>query len=211
MPDAGVVATILLIAGLFLLALELMIPSFGLLGISATVCLAASLWAAVQAWWHTQPGFFWTYLLAWVGGIPAVLLVAVWLIQNTRLGNHVVLQPPDTQDDQAPLADVRKHLKELIGRKGETLSPLTPGGLVTVSGERHHAECRGGALEAGAAIRVVDVQGTRLVVQACPDAASRQQTSDSAKHPQSGPASDQLDFDIPENYTVDEQTDRSSS
>ena len=33
MPDAGVLATILLILGLFLLALELMVPSFGLLGI----------------------------------------------------------------------------------------------------------------------------------------------------------------------------------
>jgi len=90
MPDAGVLATILLVAGLFLMALELMVPSFGLLGISATVCLVISLWSAGQAWWGSQPGFFWTYLAVWVGGIPAVLLGTLYLIQNTVLGMVLV-------------------------------------------------------------------------------------------------------------------------
>ena len=39
MPDAGVLATILLIVGLFLLALELMIPSFGMIGILSAISL----------------------------------------------------------------------------------------------------------------------------------------------------------------------------
>ena len=32
MPDAAVLATILLVVGLFLVAVEMMIPSFGLIG-----------------------------------------------------------------------------------------------------------------------------------------------------------------------------------
>ena len=42
MPDAGVLATILLIVGLFLLALELMIPSFGMIGILSAISLLIS-------------------------------------------------------------------------------------------------------------------------------------------------------------------------
>jgi membrane-bound ClpP family serine protease len=216
MPDAGALATILLVAGLFLLALELMVPSFGLLGISATVCLVISLWSAGQAWWGSQPGFFWTYLAVWLGGIPAILLGTLYLIQHTALGNHVILKTIERNSDGSNL-DVQNHLHELVGQTGKTVSPLTPGGMVLVNGERHHAECVGPILDSGTVIQVVKTRATRLVV--------RRQTTEEATelpsvdntpqihvepHPTDNPfGSDQLDFDIPDNYTARQQTPES--
>ena len=94
MPDAGVLATILLIVGLFLLALELMIPSFGMIGILSAISLLISAWSAWQAWWGTSPGFFWTYAAFWLLGIPSVLGGVLFLLQNTTLGYHIVLRGP---------------------------------------------------------------------------------------------------------------------
>jgi len=211
MPDAGVLATILLVAGLFLLALELMVPSFGLLGISATVCLVISVWSAGQAWWGSQPGFFWTYLAVLGGGIPAVLLGTVYLIQHTALGNMVILKTREQHED-GPNLDVQDHLHRLVGQSGKTVSPLTPGGMVQVDGERHHAECVGPTLESGTVIQVVATRGTRLVVRkqtTSNAAASADDTSQTWIEPKTDDEPidpDQLDFDIPDNYTARRQT-----
>jgi membrane-bound serine protease (ClpP class) len=211
MPDAGVLATILLVAGLFLLALELMVPSFGLLGISATVCLVISLWSAGQAWWGSQPGFFWTFLAVLVGAIPTVFLGTLYLIQHTSLGNYVILRPPARQDD-GPNQDVRNRLQELVGQTGQTVSPLAPGGMVQVDGERHHAESVGPMLDAGTAIRVVSIRATRLVVREHVAATEEVADDNNPLDPVESTAadaridSDQLDFDIPDNYTAGQQT-----
>ena len=137
LPDAGVLATILLIAGLFLLALELMIPSFGMIGILAGLSLLISAWCAWQAWWDDSPGFFWTYAAFWLLGIPSVLGGMLFLLQNTSLGNRIVLRPPD---EETVVTDDDDSLESLVGQIGEAASLLTPGGMVTVNGSRFHAE-----------------------------------------------------------------------
>jgi membrane-bound ClpP family serine protease len=165
MPDAGVLATILLILGLFLLALELMIPSFGVIGIMAAICLIVSAWSAWQAWWGTSPGFFWTYAGFWLVGIPSVLGGVMFLLQNTRMGDYVVLRGP-TNEEVVPLADERSRMEALVGQLGAAASLLTPGGMVTVQGARFHAESSGLMIEPGTPVEVIGVRATRLVVKA---------------------------------------------
>lgn len=205
MPDAGVLATILLILGLFLIALELMIPSFGMIGIMAAVSLLISAWCAWQAWWGTSPGFFWTYAAFWVLGIPAVMGGLLYLIQNSRLGDNIVLKGPQLES-----VEVESTSDGLEGQIGKAISSLMPGGMVTVGGERFHAESRGMVIESGSLIEVVAVQGNRLIVkQAAADAIlahhnhSRSETNkmeegssvvDSVEMADAGT----LDFEIPE-------------
>ena len=221
MPDAGVLATILLIVGLFLLALELMIPSFGIIGICAGISLLISAWCAWQAWWGTSPGFFWTYISFWLLGIPGVFVAMLWLMQSTRLGDRVVLRGPrnETQEATSP----SDGLDELVGHKGEAISLLTPGGMVLVDGERHHAESRGMLIESGTEIEVIEIRGQRLVVRAVvsgensdpriaetvienkekpaePDQTDLAKSEESAQ--QSDTNGNTLDFEIPENYTA---------
>ncbi len=163
MPDAGVLATILLIVGLFLLALELMIPSFGIIGICAAITLLISAWCAWQAWWGTSPGFFWTYVSFWVLGIPAVFVGMLVTMQYTKLGDAVVLRGPGKET--ASPTKQGGELQTLVGTNGKALTLLTPGGMVSVDGERFHAESPGMLIEPETAIQVVAVKGTRLVVK----------------------------------------------
>ncbi|MEZ6127346.1 MAG: NfeD family protein [Planctomycetaceae bacterium] len=164
MPDAGVLATILLIVGLFLLALELMIPSFGIIGLLSALALLVSAWSAWQAWWGTSPGFFWTYAGFWVLGIPSVLGGVLFLLQNTKMGDYVVLRGP-AKEEMVPLAEERSRLETLIGKIGTASSLLTPGGMVTIDGNRFHAESPGMVVESGSAIQVMGVKANRLVVK----------------------------------------------
>lgn len=165
MPDAGVMATILLILGLFLLALELMIPSFGMIGILSAISLLISAWCAWQAWWGTSPGFFWTYAAFWLLGIPAALGGALFLLQNTSLGDRLVLRgPPKTEDTTQKKVHA---LEKLIGSIGVSKSLLTPGGMVEIEDQRYHAESRGMAIEPDTPIKVIELKGNRLVVRIC--------------------------------------------
>ena len=163
MPDAGVLATILLIVGLFLLALELMVPSFGMLGIMSAITLLISAWCAWQAWWGTSPGFFWTYAAFWLLGIPSAIGGTLFVLQNTRLGDRLVLRGPAATNKsvERPV----NPLEALIGEVGVSDSLLTPGGMVRVGNERHHAESPGMVIESGTPIKVVAVRANRLVVK----------------------------------------------
>jgi len=212
MPDAGVLATILLIVGLFLLALELMIPSFGVIGILAAISLLISAWSAWQAWWGSSPGFFWTYFAFWILGIPSVLGGVLYLLQHSRLGDHIVLkgpvstEPPDNNSDS------------LIGQQGLAASSLMPGGMVTLNDEKFHAETRGMLVEAGERVEVIGMEGNRLIVKRATDVPAVPATPTGSSpapsiedslavtqlldEPKSGDADGSLDFDIPEDYTA---------
>jgi len=170
MPDAGVLATILLIVGLFLLALELMIPSFGIIGLLSALALLVSAWSAWQAWWGTSPGFFWTYAGFWVLGIPSVLGGVLFLLQNTKMGDYVVLRGP-VKDEMVPLARERSRLETMVGKIGTASSLLTPGGMVTIDGDRFHAETPGMVIESGSMVQVIKVKANRLVVKVASQAA----------------------------------------
>ena len=203
MPDAAVLATILLVVGLCLVAVELMVPSFGIIGGLAALCLLISVWSAYQAWWTKEPLFFWTYITFWLAGIPTSFFGALYLVQHTALGGFVILRAPQQAED-GPNPQIQSHLGDLVGQFGKSVSPLTPGGLVEVNGERHHAECTGPLVESDQPIEVVKTRGTRLVVRKYVEGRADQSTENSTMESELDVVSkstNQLDFDIPDNYT----------
>ena len=160
MPDAGLLATMLLLLGLFLLGLEFFIPSFGMILAIATIALIVSFWSACKAWWGVNPAFFWTYVVVLITGIPGSLVSAVAIMQKTSLGNRLILRPPPPieKPDNNPLDD-------LIGQRGTASTLLTPGGMVTIRSERFHAESLGMFIEPQTPVMVVATRSNRIVVR----------------------------------------------
>ncbi len=121
MPDAGFLATILLLmdsscwTGIFH-------PKFWhdwhnvdrVAGRFVLVCLES-------LGRRREPAFFWTYVFVFVTGVPGTFFGAIQLIQHTPAGKHVVLQPVEAKPIEEPL-------KHLIGCRGTALTLLTPGG-----------------------------------------------------------------------------------
>jgi membrane-bound serine protease (ClpP class) len=212
MPDAGILATVLLVVGLFLLGLEFFVPSFGMIGSLAVVSLVVSLWSAFKAWGGGQnPVMFYTYLLLLIAGIPGTLGGVIYAIQHTSLGKAIVLRPPEITTGK-PLP-----LSPLVGKRGIAGTMLTPGGIVIVDDARYHAESQGMVIDPGSPVLVVGVTGNRITVRPLAPGERDQETSNTAVQPSvvsdvgadtellrepTEPASrgDRLDFDIPEDY-----------
>lgn len=228
MPDAAVLATILLLLGLFLLGLEFFIPSFGMILTIAVISLIVSFWSACKAWWGVNPGFFWTYIAVLLTGIPGSLFGAIAIMQKTSLGNRLILRPPPILDRKPA-----NPLDEMIGQHGVAQTLLTPGGMVTINGERFHAESVGILIEPQTPVVVVAVRANRIVVQpfaaankdlspktpnellppVAVDTARQDLQRDSmvenmgSKPPKVEENADRLDFEIPDDYTEPQKLD----
>ena len=208
MPDAGILATLLLLVGLFLLGLEFFIPSFGMILIVASISLIVSFWSAYKAWWGTNPVLFWTYLTVLLAGIPGSLFGAITVMQRTSFGSRFILRPVPSPEKQPP-----NPLDALIGRRGVTLTLMTPGGMVAIESERFHAESIGMVVEPKTAVIVVGAKANRIVVRplndederaeisGLPAADAPAETEADSTPPTDHPVTDRLDFDIPEDYT----------
>lgn len=199
MPDAALLASLTLLAGLFLLSLEMFVPSFGLLLVMSLTSLAVSFWSACKAWWGVSPHFFWSYILLLLGGIPATFFGSIAVLQRTSFGKKLTLTPPPDAGKQPA-----NPLHELIGRTGTAQTLMTPGGMVLIDNQRLHAESTGMLIEPGTSVLVVAVRGSRIVVrrssESPPDQNSPARQSTEPLPDRTG-MSAPLDFDIPPEYT----------
>ena len=160
MPDAGILATVMLLVGLFLLGLEFFVPSFGMILVAAVISLIVSFWSAYKAWWGVSPGFFWTYIILLTAGIPGSMMGAITLIRKTPLGNRMILKPAPVDESPAP-----GPLDHLVGKAGVSQTLMTPGGIVQIDGERLHSESLGMLIEPNTPVVAVAVRGNRVVVR----------------------------------------------
>ncbi len=196
-------AILLLILGCGLIVAEVFIPSGGMILVMCVISFVASFWCAYKAWWGISPGYFTTYVVSLVVLIPAVLMGVYKVLNDTRMGDRILLSGPDLHD-VTPYQNEEAHLAQYVGRRGQTITLLTPGGMVRVNGERLHAFSEGVMIEPGADVEVIAVRGTRVMV--------REVTGDSAPELNDPAPSDDLlteaeprdappaplDFDVPQ-------------
>ena len=154
MTDQLFVVIGLVVLGYLLLAIEvLVIPGFGVTGIGAFFCLGAGCFLAVR-YFGTQTG----------GVIVVAVVVAttglfIWL-PRTPLGRSMML---------------RRSLKEtrssnpvlVVGERGVTESVLRPSGIARFGTRRESVVSNGEYIDAGRPIRVLRVEGGRVVVETC--------------------------------------------
>ena len=138
---------LLLLAGLLVMALEVFVPSGGVLGFLSAVSLVA----AVAMAFMTRGAAAGVAVLAIVcGAVPAVLGMAFRFFPRTPLGRRV-LPPPPAPDDVVPDADRRRSLRGLVGRAGRSATDMLPWGVVSLDGATHEVAERG-LCDAGVAL-----------------------------------------------------------
>jgi membrane-bound ClpP family serine protease len=192
--EPAYLAVAFLVLGLTLIVCEVFIPSAGLIAAFATLCFAASVVAAWQAWWYDKPGYFAIYAIALLVLIPSALSGALYLLPRTEFGRQVLLEAPGL-DEVTPYQEEQRQLQRLVGQIGKTLTLLNPGGLVLVDGTRQHCESEGLLLEAGTPVEIVAVKGNRVVVR--PVDSSAPETI-SELEPRQRLGETPLDFDLPQ-------------
>ena len=170
---SGWLEVMLFLAGLFCLAAEIFVlPGFGVLGLGGGLLVIASLVLASQsfvlpsnAWQIRQLQWSLLGILAAAVGVAVFgVLLRRWLPRAPVLRN-VLLEPPPADADAVD----SDHLEELLGLEGTATTRLVPAGKARIGGRVHDVTSDGQLIEPGAAVRVVEVRGGRVLVKAILD------------------------------------------
>ena len=153
-------ALFLLIAGFCILALELFLPSAGMLGALAGCMIIASVVMAFLTSWYTGMVFLLVTLLL----VPVMLMLMIKIWPHTPIGKRL-LADDETLTDVLPQG---KHYDrgDLAGKTGIAKTML-PSGQIVIDGQKYDAVSDGFAIEAGDRVKVVSIKENRIYVQPC--------------------------------------------
>ena len=153
MPDGLLEIIGLLSIGYVLLILELFVPG-GILGVLGGVAIAYGCYLAFGL------GTLWGISALGLSVVVTVVLVAVFL--RSRAARRLVLGG----EEQTSWKAQDTKLVDLVGKEGTTISPLRPAGLAEIDGARVDVVSDSEFLDAGVTVRVAEVEGNRVVVEA---------------------------------------------
>ncbi|SEN04407.1 NfeD family protein [Lihuaxuella thermophila] len=146
----------LFVSGLILLILEIFVPSFGILGILGIVGVVAAVVGAAPSW---QVG-----TMAVVIGFVLAIAVLWVLIKffGKRPASPLVLQAAQKNEQGYTSSENRK---DLLGQVGITMTPLRPSGYAKFGDRREDVVSEGNIIPSGCKVKVIQVEGTRVVVR----------------------------------------------
>lgn len=157
---AGFETIILFAIGLLLLLAEVfLIPGFGLAGIGGVAAILASIFLTfgniVQA----------TYsILIALGLSIAGFFLLIRFIPSTRAWRKFILFTK--QEKELGYTVGTKDLKRLTGKEGIAITPLRPSGIVEANGKKLNALTRGEYVNSNTKIKIISVEGNKIVVEA---------------------------------------------
>lgn len=156
MNSAVQLYTILVLAGLLLLGAEIYLPG-GVIGFVGALALLAAIMVGFIAFPHP-------YGMISAVSIIVLMGVVIWAwvkyFPRTAVGRHLTLQK-DGRAFKAP----PEELKALVGQEGTALTILRPSGMAEIGLRRYDVIAEGTWIAKGQAVRVMRVEGVRVIVQ----------------------------------------------
>jgi membrane-bound serine protease (ClpP class) len=143
----------LLVAAMALCFLEILVVSFGAMTAAALACAGGSCWAAFAL----GPNTGWSFVV-----LNAVGMIASFVVSFRLFSNRLALRQSQVEDGgYQPVAD----LSGLAGKSGMAFTTLRPGGTALIDGRKVDVVAAGGMIEQHARIKVLTVEGTKVVVE----------------------------------------------
>ena len=182
------VAIGLLGLAIFLLVLELFVPSAGALAVMTGVSAVGSI-ASMFVYDVTWGG---VYLAILCGGSPIVVLLVFKVWSKTPIAHRMILKEDadgnkkhgDEGDDESANTSVStsgsaakntaRQLAAFVGREGIAITTLRPIGFIRIDGGRLEALAENGFIAEGTSVKVVDALDGQLKVRELPFASTDQ-------------------------------------
>ncbi|QZT33379.1 nodulation protein NfeD [Caldalkalibacillus thermarum TA2.A1] len=153
---AGMEAILLFIAGLILIVIEMFMPGFGIFGILGIVAVGASLTLASESVIIGLQNLGIALLLT----IVAAAILSRYLHTKGVCSRLVLQEELSTEESRAVL----QQKSALVGKTGIALTKLRPSGAVKIDGQRYDVVSDGTMIDRGAKVKVIKVEGPRIVV-----------------------------------------------
>lgn len=154
---AGMETLLLFIAGIVLIILELFLPG-GIAGIIGLIAVVASLFLASGS----IKVMALSILIATAVSIAASILLTRVLGKRMKFFKKFILTD-STNTESGYVSNVSRH--DLVGKIGVTHTPLRPSGTVIIDDERLDVVSEGTFTEKDKKVKVVKVEGSRIVVR----------------------------------------------
>ncbi len=149
----------LFVAGLLAITVEIFIPG----GVVGTMGGLSVLAAVILGFIHSGT-LGTTLLVAGVIFVPVCLFGAMSLAPKLPFSKQLFLQ--ESLDAEKGYVSQEDGLDQLAGREGVATTDLHPSGIAEIDGRRTDVVADGEMIEKGTKIRVVHVEGNRVVVEA---------------------------------------------
>jgi len=172
---AGLEDMVLVFVGLILLGVEIfVIPGFGITGILGIICIAAGLLLGMVPWLpKSLPGssITWVYveeamtkllITAILSGLGAWALAKI--LPKTSTYRKLVLDAALGNEEGYVSANVSKY-EAFVGRTGLAMTALRPAGTAVFGDDRLSVVSSGDLIPRDASVRVIQVEGSRVVVE----------------------------------------------
>ena len=148
-------------AGVLAIILEVFVPSAGIIGIAGLGSIIASIVIAYQRLGNLIGSIYLAVVLILV---PIFIVLYFRFFPRSPIGRWLI-----SQDRQEPEKGYSSFTPEkyvdLIGKEGTSLTILRPVGMVRIDGQKYSAVTGGEFIEKDKAIKVVKVEGSRVVVR----------------------------------------------
>ncbi|GLC88568.1 NfeD family protein [Lysinibacillus piscis] len=155
---AGYETWILFIVGLLLVLAELVVPG-GIVGVIGGVFILMSLILAGANTTYMIIAIF----IALVVAIIGMVILMKFFNKKLHVLNKLVLMDATTTEE-GYVSNINR--TELLGKRGETLTPLRPAGTIVLENERIDVVSEGSYIDAGQQVEIIKVEGSRIVVRA---------------------------------------------
>ena len=148
---------ILFVTGLILLIIEGIVPGFGLPGISGIILVIAGTVLAM--------GNITSALVSISIAIIITAFITILLVKYGRRSSRFdkIILTAHQGNDEGYLSSITKD--EYLGKEGITLSGLRPSGFIDIDGKKIDALSEGDFIPKGTSIKVVRVEGSKIIVR----------------------------------------------
>jgi membrane-bound serine protease (ClpP class) len=148
-----VLVVTLLLAGAVLLLAETVLPGM-IAGILGVCCLVAGVVVGYQEFGVATGNWI---LLGTMGGLGIGFVLWLKYFPESRVARLYT--------SKGAVGDIGTERPELVGQSGVAHTALRPSGVAVIGGQRVDVVTEGALIERGANVRVIAVEGARVVVQ----------------------------------------------
>lgn len=147
-----------------MVALELFVPSGGLIAVVAGLCAMGGVVVAFKI--SVMTGLMALGLVLVL--TPAILWMAIKVFPSTPVGRNIILTEGTTEEDMQRRLHERhaenEAISSLIGAEAKALTGLRPGGTIRLDGEDIEAFAETGIIPAGTRVVITSVNGRQIRV-----------------------------------------------
>lgn len=152
-----IIGIILFIAGFILLGIEMVIPGFGVPGVSGIICLLVGIFLTADT---IEEGII--ILLIILALLGVMLAIILKLLASGKLKSPIILKDELTTENGFISSN---DLNYLLGKKGTATTDLRPAGRGNFDGVEFDIMSESQYISKDTAIEIYKVEGSKLIVK----------------------------------------------